>query len=301
MSKQVSDGDRKLKRIIISADDFGLDDAVNEAVETACRDGLLTSASLMVGEGASIDAVARARNLPKLLVGLHIVLVEGHPVSSPDAIPDLVGPDGRFRNDMVAAGFRFFFLPHVRRQLAAEIRAQFEAFAATGLPLDHVNAHKHFHLHPTIARLIISIGRDFGLKAMRLPREPAIPLAAADGVQRDSPGRVALRVWTAQLKHVIDKAGLTSNDHVFGLAWSGGMTEERLNALIPHLPEGISEIYCHPATARTPLLIRAMPEYRHVDEFKALMSPSLRQRLDTAGIIRTSFSAISDASTEIAA
>ena len=73
---------------------------------------------------------------------------------------------------MVRLGLRFFFRPRVTAQLAAEIRAQFAAFAATGLPLDHVNAHKHLHLHPTVGRMMIDIGREYGLRAVRVPAEP---------------------------------------------------------------------------------------------------------------------------------
>ena len=104
---------------------------MNDAVEVAHRDGLLSSASLMVGEPDTEDAVARARHLPDLKVRLHVVLVEGTPVSPPDEIPDLVDSRGRFPSDMVTAGFKFFFLPRARRQLAREIRAQFDAFART--------------------------------------------------------------------------------------------------------------------------------------------------------------------------
>ena len=79
---------------------------------------------------------------------------------------------GNFRTDMARAGAAMFFLPKVRRQLEAEIEAQFAAFAATGLPLDHVNAHKHFHLHPTIAGLIVKLGKRHGVKGARVPLEP---------------------------------------------------------------------------------------------------------------------------------
>ena len=113
----------------------------------------------MVGAPALDDAVARARALPGLRVGLHVVLVDGHAVSPPAEIPDLVGPDGAFVRTQVVAGFAYFFRPRVRRQLAHEIRAQFERFRATGLGLDHVNAHKHMHLHPTVGRLMLDIGR----------------------------------------------------------------------------------------------------------------------------------------------
>ena len=122
----------------MTGDDFGLTVSVNEAVEIAHRDRVLRAASLMVGGSAAEDAVERARRLPGLRVGLHLVLVEGRPVLPPAQLPDLVDADGEFSRDLVAAGFRFFFRPGARRQLAAEIRAQFEAFRATGLGLDHV-------------------------------------------------------------------------------------------------------------------------------------------------------------------
>ncbi len=162
-----------MKRLIVTADDFGRSRAVNDAVETAHAEGILTTTCLMVGADDAEDAAARARRLESLGVGLHVVLVCGRPVLSQKDIPDLVDDSGAFETDLVRAGFRFFFLPKVRRQLAQEIRAQFEAFRATGLALDHVNAHNHMHLHPTVLGLNIAIGRDFGLKAVRVPDDPA--------------------------------------------------------------------------------------------------------------------------------
>ena len=266
---------------------------MNEAVEAGHRDGLLSTASLMIGEAAAPDAVERARRLPELKVGLHVVLAEGTPVLPPSEIPDLVDAQGRFPSNMVLAGFRFFFLPHIRRQLEREIRAQFTAFARTGLPLDHANTHKHIHLHPTVARLIVQIGREHGLRAMRLPSEPAAPLAAAG--TRSGLGAAALRAWTGQLRRTLRVAGLVTSDQIFGLAWSGAMTEDRILRLIPHLPDGVSEIYFHPARALTPLLARTMPNYQHAEELRTLLSPRVRAAFDHAGIGRTSFTALVDA------
>ncbi len=280
-----------MKRLIICADDFGLDPAVNEAVEEANRHGILSTTSLMVGAPAAADAAARARRLPGLRVGLHLVLVDGRPASPPAAVAALVGADGAFDRNMARAGVRFFISPRARRQLAAEIRAQFEAFRATGLVLDHVNAHKHMHLHPTVAALIVEIGRDYGMKAMRVPAEPVAALRAAFPQER-YPAPL-YRPWALRLRRRLRRAGLTVNDHVFGLAWSGGMTEERVLRLLPHLPEGSSEIYFHPARARTPALAAAMPGYRHRDELAALLSPTLKARIEELGIRRVTYSELS--------
>jgi hopanoid biosynthesis associated protein HpnK len=244
----------------------------------------------MVGGPAAADAVARARRLPQLRVGLHLVLVDGRPLLPQREIGRLVGRDGVFDGRMLRAGLRFFFDPAARRQLAREIRAQFEAFSATGLVLDHVDAHKHMQLHPTVARLMIEIGRDYGMTAMRVPAEPAAPLRAA------FPGETCrepfYRPWIERLRRRVERAGLAAADHVFGIAWSGGMTEERVLRLLPHLPEGTSEIYFHPAVRRSPRLEAAMPGYRHTDEFAAIVSATVSRRIAELAIERIGYSDI---------
>jgi len=248
-------------RLIVTADDFGLHEAVNEAVERGYRDGVLRAASLMVAAPAVADAVARAKQNPGLAVGLHLVLADGRAMLPPTRIPDLVDAQGLFDSNMVSNGFRFFFLPHVRRQLADEIRAQFEAFASTGLKLDHVNAHKHFHLHPTILTLMLTIGREYGMRAIRLPSEPGM-----------GPW---LRPWLALMRSRLDRAGVAYNDHVFGLRHSGGMDEAVMLEILERLPNGLSEVYLHPASHGQ--LTDSMAEYRHADELAALLSPNVRQ------------------------
>ena len=109
----------------------------------------------MVAGAAAADAVDRARRLPGLRVGLHLVVIEGSAVLAPSAIPDLVDLAGQFPSDQAGLGVRYFFRPQVRRQLRAEIAAQYAAFAKTGLTLDHANAHKHMHLHPTVGRMLL--------------------------------------------------------------------------------------------------------------------------------------------------
>jgi hopanoid biosynthesis associated protein HpnK len=232
----------------------------------------------MVGAPAAADAVARAKRMPSLGVGLHLVLADGAPLLPATEVPALVGRDGRFDPNMVRAGFRFYFSPSARRQLAAEIRAQFAAFRATGLPLDHVNGHKHIHVHPTVARLVVEIGREFGMRAVRLPGEPAMPLRRAAPGERH--GGAGWSPIAAALRRRLDRAGLARNDHLFGLAWSGAMTEDRLLALLPHLPDGVSEVYGHPACGAASFV----PGYRHAEELAALLSPRVREQVAALGL-----------------
>jgi hopanoid biosynthesis associated protein HpnK len=269
------------KRLITVADDFGLTEGVNAAVEQAARHGILTSASLMVAAPAAADAVRRARDLPRLAIGLHLVVIEGPAALPPAAIPDLVGPDGQFAADQVRRGFAYYFRPGVRRQLAEEIRAQFEAFRATGLTLDHANAHKHMHLHPVVGRLMIDIGRAYGLRAIRVPAEPAR--------QGETAGARALRLWCHVLRRQARHAGLLTNDHVLGLSDTGHMTPARVTDLLGDLPDGLTEMYFHPATHRDATLLRLMPDYDHMAEAAALATCAVPTgvALSTYGALQT--------------
>jgi hopanoid biosynthesis associated protein HpnK len=243
--------------LVITADDFGLSPEVNEAVERAHRDGVLSAASLMVSGAAAREAVEIARKLPSLRVGLHLVLIEGRPTLRPQQIPDLVTPAGMLRADMVRLAFELAGKPEMRRQLKREIAAQFAAFARTGLPLDHVNAHKHFHMHPIIAAQVIEVGRHFGMRALRVPREPGHAMA---------PGCAVL---LAQAR----RASLVTPDAVLGLRWTGQMTREHMLAAIDKAPAGLVEIYAHPATADR--FVGNARGYRYRDELAALTDPDV--------------------------
>jgi hopanoid biosynthesis associated protein HpnK len=253
--------------LVVTADDFGAAIAVNEAVEIAHRDGILTAASLMVAGAAVEDAVERARRMPALGVGLHIVLADGAPVLPPEQVSALVGADGRFPGEMLATALAIAFNPAARRQMEAEVSAQFAAFAATGLPLDHVNAHKHFHLHPLIASAILRAGSLHGLRAMRVPVEPG--------------AGAALNWWAGRLGKRLRRAGMTVNDRVAGLVASGAFDTARMRAALETLPEGLTEIYCHPAIVD--VWPGSAPGYRYSDELAGLIDPQVRAALIASG------------------
>lgn len=252
--------------IVFSADDFGLTEGVNEGVERAHRQGVLTQASLMVAGPAAADAVRRARTMPGLNVGLHLVLVDGDSVLGHQRLPDITGLDGRFPRDQAALGVRYFVSPAARAQLRAEIAAQFDAYAATGLQLHHADAHKHMHLHPTVAGMMLAACRARGVTRVRVPAEPPGVLQACG--ERPGLGARALYAWSFLLRA---RAGRrAASDAVFGLAWSGHMTEDRVRRLLAVLPQGRTEIYFHPAAWRDETLAALMPDYEHEAELATL-------------------------------
>jgi chitin disaccharide deacetylase len=281
-----------LKRIIVTGDDFGLALPANEAIVRAHQEGILTTASLMVGAPFAQDAIERAKAHPSLRVGLHLTLVEGIPVLPPRQVPDIVDANGEFSTHLARAGFRFFFYPGIRKQLEAEIRAQFEAFQKTGFVLDHVNAHNHMHLHPTVLRLILKVGKDYRLQAVRLPKEPPVKSWKAAGTYLGSrlTSWVFLNPWMKLMKLLLNRAHVRSNDFLFGMTDGGSMTLDVVTRFLHNLPEGVTELCFHPATRRCAEIDRAMPRYRHEEEFLALTSKALRDSIQKIGVQTIAFS-----------
>ena len=280
------------KALIVTADDFGRSLPVNDAVVDAHVNGILTAASLMVTEVALDDAVARAKALPSLGVGLHMTLVDGIPALPPSQIPDLVDAQGHFTLDLVRLGARIYLSKEVQRQVVAEMRAQFERFKATGLPLAHVDSHHHYHLHPTVFSLMLELAVEYGAPGIRIPWEPPLLSWRA---RRD---RLGLRLFNGafhwrraeRMRRMVARAGLVANDLAFGLNDSGAMTADTLGSFLDMVPDGLTEIYCHPATGHW--AHRPMPaHYRVADEYGALTHAGNRAKLGALGIRLTTFAA----------
>jgi len=253
---------------IFSADDFGLTLSVNEAVEIAHTQGVLTQASLMVAAPAAADAVARAKSLPNLHVGLHLVLVDGDSILGHEKLPTITDKTGKFPRNQAALGAKYFFSLKARRELKAEIEAQFAAYTATGLPLHHADAHKHMHLHPTVARIMIATGKAHGVTRIRIPAEPPAILKRC-GENPTLADRV-LYAWSHLLR--FQARGLATTKYVFGLKWSGHMTLPRVRTLLANLPDTQCEIYFHPAIKRDPDLTQLMHDYDHAGELETLVA-----------------------------
>src|SRR5947199_1748111 len=168
---RASESAGQVRRLIVNADDFGMSEAVNEAVIRAHREGVLTSASLMVTGAAAAQAVRLAKENPRLAVGIHLVAVMGRSVLPQSEIPTLVDEAQNFSNNPVAAGLKYFFSPQARHEIRREIAAQFARFHETGLKLSHVDGHLHLHVHPVIFNEALRQAMKYGARRMRVPQE----------------------------------------------------------------------------------------------------------------------------------
>lgn len=263
-----------VRRLIVNADDFGLSPSVNEAVVRAYRDGILTSASLMVNEPGFEDAVKRAKENPRLGVGLHLTLLHGHSALPPEKIPGLVNSSREFSNSPVGAGMNYFFRRSLRKQLRAEIHAQFEKFRSTGLFLDHVNGHLHLHLHPVIFRILMGDAEQLGIRHLRLTRDC---LARGRKLSRGhlfyKVSHAAIYEWlSGRARTPLRQRNIRHAHITFGLLQNARVDEDYVLKLLPELPEGDSELYSHPS----------LDKFKH--EFDALVSPRVKELVKQRGI-----------------
>jgi len=282
------------RRVIITGDDFGMSVEVNEAVEEAHRRGVLTCASLVVTGNAVDDAIARARRMPGLGVGLHLALLHAPAALGKEQIGELMDEKGRgFPREAWKTGSKIALFPNVRRQALAELRAQFELFRKTGLALDHVDGHKHFHQHPWLIGALIAFAPEYGVRAVRLPREPAFRSWRAAG--RTGLGRRLVDVavhWPLLrlMRRMLRSAGIASNDWFFGKHDGGAIGRSWLLRLLEHLPKGVSEIGLHPASRSWPPPYGPPPHWRVTEELAALVDPQVVVACRRPGLRLSKFS-----------
>ena len=266
--------DSKPRRLIVNADDFGRSASINQAVIRAHCEGILTTTSLMVNEPAFEEAVALAREHPRLGVGLHLTLLCGHSALPPERLPGLVNARGEFSTNPASAGFRYFFQRSLREPLRQELHAQFQKFRATGLPLDHVNGHLHLHLHPTVFRILMADAGQLGIKRLRLTFDPLrLNLRLASGHLAYRALHVAIfHPLSARARPALVQRGIRHTEAVFGLLQNARVDEDYVNRLLPQLPAGDSELYSHPS----------LDEFKN--EFDALVSPRVQEQVQSLGI-----------------
>lgn len=282
--------------LIINADDFGRSTEINRAVIRAHREGILNSASLMIAGPAVDEAIELARQNPTLAVGLHLVVVDGPAILPATRIPHLVDSAGQFPNQPVRLGLRYALSKVARRELRDEITWQFQRFAATGLPLSHVDGHQHMHMHPTVFDLMLPLARRFGAKRIRIVRDDlrlalrydtrhwmtkAISASIFAGLAYRCRHRcVASDSATGGAKRD-DVANLfpSTTARTYGFFQSGNMTEAYVQLVLQQLQDS-AEIYFHPTEG--PRLDELGP---NPGDFQTLLSQEIQEAIKAKGLL----------------
>ncbi len=283
----------KARHLIVTADDLGLTPRVNDAIEKAHRDGIVTTASLMANGGAFDSAAAMLKRNAKLAAGLHLNLTEGIPVSLPDRIPSLAGSRGfifRHPLDLAAAWFR----GRVHSgEVEREMRAQIEKVLNAGVSLSHIDGHKHVHVIPAVLRLVSRIAPDYGIRAVRSTVEKSPGLKPL--LSRNPAARIQIlkqfvfgKVVSAAFRWT--KPALRTPAEFYGVTQTGFLDFEAFSDIIRTLGSGFHEVMCHPGYVdedllKTPTRLRAQRER----ELELLTSPRLRDLIESEGVTLISY------------
>jgi predicted glycoside hydrolase/deacetylase ChbG (UPF0249 family) len=262
------------KRLVVNADDFGFTPDVNEGIVEAHRRGILTATTLMANGNAFEDAARLARETPSLDIGCHLVLVGGASLLTGEPFPLTVSR---------------LLLSIARRQVRAydELRAQVGRIVDCGIRPTHLDTHKHTHLAPPVLDAVARLSEEFGIPWVRRPFDFPIGTAVPASVRLTSKSLGLLR---RRFHRVLDRHRCRTTDHFAGFQITGRFRIAELTALIESLPDGSTELMCHPGKCG-PALRQArtrLKESREA-ELAALTAPEVRAALERARVELVSY------------
>jgi len=236
------------QRIIINADDFGVCEAVNEAVAQAHTKGVLTSATIMTNMPAAEHALGLVRTMPRLGVGVHLNLTEGRPVSKDHSVRSLLDADGCFHHRPSKLALLSMTAAEIRNAVTRELGAQIRWLIDRGLKPTHLDSHRHIHCYPTIFSLVCRLAGRFGIPAVRFALEPK-GLSALPWPLSAKRGRTRARIIGAMARiNRMQNAGVLKNEALFGITHTGAIDANFFKAVALYNPVSIAEVMTHPGS-----------------------------------------------------
>jgi len=273
----------------VNADDFGFTSGVNRAIVEAHTRGVVTSSTLMANGPAFAEAVLLAKSSPRLSVGCHVVLIDGEPVVNSQQLPSLttrsITTQGHFRDGLKTFAVRAIAGRMKAEEITTEATAQIRRIQAAGISVSHVDTHKHTHLFPKILRPVLRAAAECGVRAVRNPFGPRMPLRSSQLLRRPNlwtryaEVRVLSR-FAGKFREAVDREGFATPDGTLGIEVTGTLDETLFHAIAQSIPEGTWEFVCHPGYNDADLQAAStrLRESRET-ELRALTLPAAREVL----------------------
>ncbi len=278
-----------MRRLIVNADDFGFTSGVNRAIVEAHTRGVVTSSTLMANGLAFAEAVQLAKTIPQLSVGCHVVLIDGKPILGPDQLPSLTAAS-QFRDGLKAFAVRAISGRMDPDQITAEATEQIRKIQNAGIIVSHFDTHKHTHLFPKILRPLLRAAAACGVRALRNPFGPRLPLRSSQLLAR--PGlwtRYAevrvLHRFAGKFREAVTREGFCAPDGALGIEVTGTLDETLFHAIARSIPEGTWEFVCHPGYNDVDLqAAKTRLRQSRETELSVLTLPAARAALSAEGI-----------------
>ncbi|MGB2676800.1 MAG: ChbG/HpnK family deacetylase [Candidatus Acidiferrum sp.] len=282
-----------MRNLIVNADDLGWTEGVNRGIVEVHRKGLVTSATLLANGRAFDSGIDAARKNPELGIGVHLNLSDGRPTAPADQVPGLLNAadelDGGPESLLLRIASRSLPLHEVEREWDAQIRKIREA----GISPTHLDGHKHVHMLPGLFELALRLAKKHGIRAIRVAHEESSLRSALSAGASHSASVVlkqgvqarGLKLLARDARELTDREGVATSDYFCGIAQTGQLTREGIEELLENLPEGTTELMCHPGYVDEELRLTATRlQYSRKAEMDILTDPGVRKIVAKRGI-----------------
>jgi predicted glycoside hydrolase/deacetylase ChbG (UPF0249 family) len=282
-----------VKNLIVNADDLGWTDGVNRGILEAFHHGIVTSTSLLANGGAFAGGVEAVRSAPGLGLGVHLNLSDGPPIADRETVTTLLNDDGEF-----AGGPESLLLRRARGGLSlSEIEnewdAQIQKVRDAGIAPTHLDGHKHVHMLPGLFEIALRLAKRHDIGAIRVALEASsLRVALSTGAKHHS-GVVmkqgvqarGLKLLAGDAREQAERAGISTPDYFCGIAQTGELTREGVEQLVKNLPDGTTELMCHPGYMDSALQKTATRlQHSRQTELQILTDAAIRNLVASLGI-----------------
>ena len=244
------------RNLIVNADDLGWTAGVNRGIAEAHRNGIVTSASLLANGQAFAEGVALARDAGGLGLGVHLNLNDGPPVAPHESVPSLVNDAGEFEGGPDSLLLKLATRGLSLREVEVEWSAQISKVRDAGIEPTHLDGHKHVHMLPGLFEIALRLAKRHGIGAIRVSHEASSLRSAlstgerrAAVVLKQGVQARGLKLLARDAREQAERAGMSTADYFCGIAQTGELTKEGVARLLRNLPEGTTELMCHPGYA----------------------------------------------------
>jgi hopanoid biosynthesis associated protein HpnK len=281
-----------MRNLIVNADDLGWTAGVNRGIAEAHRHGIVTSTSLLANGRAFEDAVNAASQMPGLGVGVHLNLSDGAATAPAEQVKSLLNEEGQFEGGPESLLMRLTTKSLKLKEVEKEWDAQIEKVRGAGIRPTHLDGHKHVQMLPGLFGIALRLAKRHEIEAVRVSHE-ASPLRTALSDGNESSGVAlkqgvqarGLKLLARDAREMAERAGIATADYFCGIAQTGVLTKAGVKKLLSSLPEGTTELMCHPGYADEDLRkSRTRLQESRQTELEILTDKTIRKSVAELGI-----------------
>jgi len=270
-----------MKKLIVTADDFGLTHSINEGILMAAREGIVTNINLIPTGEVSNEAISIIKydKIPE--IGVHLALTETRPVTSLRLITSLVDENGAFPVTRVEFLRKLFSGRIDMEHVKIELKSQIDKAAHSGARITNLSSHEHLHMIPEIFKVVTDLAKEYNVRYLRvLKKEAIMPPFSLKKIFKSA----LVNYFHPGMEKLLKKSGLGAADNFLGFLDSGAIGENVLLRMLADIKDGVTELVAHPGFLDPVVLHRYRFHINCEEELYALTSPRVKRVIAANGI-----------------